>query len=125
MYIIAHPISSNTTEEGAMRQPTTQTINLSEVRKKFSQLLNQVHQGETRVVVEKSGIPVAAIVSAEDLAHLDRLEQERQERFQILDAIGAAFADVPPEELEQEVTRALQAVRHHSRSEDQAPRSDR
>ncbi|MBI4491257.1 MAG: type II toxin-antitoxin system Phd/YefM family antitoxin [Chloroflexi bacterium] len=61
--------------------PTTQTMKASEVRQNFSQLLNKVFRRETCVIVEKSGIPVAAIISAQDLERLNRLEQEREERF--------------------------------------------
>lgn len=49
------------------------------------------------MIVEKSGIPVAAIISVDDLHLLNRLEAERQQRFKILDEIGEAFEDVPPE----------------------------
>jgi prevent-host-death family protein len=55
----------------------TKTIKASEARQHFSQLLNEVFRRESRVVVEKSGIPVAAIISAEDFKRLARLEQER------------------------------------------------
>ena len=101
------------------RQPMTQTIKASEARQHWSELLNKVFRKETRVIVEKSGIPVAAIVSAEDLKRLTRFDQERQERFKALDEIGEAFKDVPPEKLEQEVTRAINAVREETRKREQ------
>ena len=66
---------------------------------------------ETRIVVEKSGIPIAAIISAEDLKRLDRLEKERSDRFRILDEVKAAFKDIPEPEIEREVDRALTRVR--------------
>ena len=40
---------------------------------------NRVCRHETRVIVEKSGIPVAAIVSAEDLERLRWLDEEDRE----------------------------------------------
>ncbi len=101
------------------RRPMTQTIKASEARQHWSELLNKVFRKETRVIVEKSGIPVAAIVSAEDLERLTRFEQERQERFKALNEIGEAFKDVPPEELEQEVTRAINSVRQENREREQ------
>ena len=58
-------------------QPTTQTMKISEV-KQLNRLINQVHRRETRVLVEKGGIPVAGFVSAEDLERLDRLDRERR-----------------------------------------------
>ena len=98
-------------------QPTTQTMKISEVKQQLNRLVNQVYRCETRVMVEKSGIPVAGIVSAEDLRRLDRLDRERAERFKILEEFGEAFKDVPAEELEQEVARALAEVRAERRAQ--------
>ena len=97
------------------RKPVTKTIKASEVRQQFSQLINQVFRKETRVIVEKSGIPVAAIVAAEDLARLQELEAQRQEDFRALDATRQAFKDVPDEELEEEVVKAVAKVRQKLR----------
>ncbi|HYN89313.1 MAG TPA: type II toxin-antitoxin system prevent-host-death family antitoxin [Ardenticatenaceae bacterium] len=101
------------------RQPETQTIKSSEVRQQWSRLVNEVFRGETRVVVEKSGIPVAAIISADDLARFQHLEEQRQRDFQALEASWEAFDDVPPEELEREVARAIAAVRQENRQQEQ------
>jgi len=59
------------------RSPETETINASEARRQWSRLVNRVFRGETRILIEKSGIPVAAIISAEDLQYFRRLEAER------------------------------------------------
>ena len=98
-------------------QPTTQTMKISEVKQQFNRLVNQVYRRETRVMVEKSGIPVAGIVSAEDLRRLDRLDRERAERFKVLEEFGEAFKDVPVDELEREVARALAEVRAERRAQ--------
>jgi prevent-host-death family protein len=103
------------------QEPMTKTIKASDTRQQFSKLLNEVFRGEKRVVVEKSGIPVAAIVSPQDFKLLARLEQERAEQFKILDEIGAAFQDVPPEEIEREVNRAIAQVRRETRQREQVP----
>lgn len=95
----------------AARETATQTMKASEARQNFSQLLNRVFRGETRVIVEKSGIPVAAIVSADDLETLNRAEEQRKRDFAILDEFSFAFKDVPADEVEQEVRKALAAVR--------------
>ena len=99
------------------RNPTTQTMKASDARQQFSDVLNRVYRHETRVVVERSGIPVAAIVSAEDLARLDHYDQERAARFAGLSRISEAFADVPVEELEREVERAVAETRARARAE--------
>ena len=45
------------------QQPLTQTMKISDVRVQLNTLVNRVFRKETRVLVEKSGILVAAIVS--------------------------------------------------------------
>src|SRR5918995_5544565 len=98
-------------------QPTTETMKISEVKQQLNRLVNRVYRHETRILVEKSGIPVAGIVSIDDLRRLDRLDQERAERFKVLEEFGEAFKDVPAEELEREVARALAEVRAERRAE--------
>src|SRR3712207_9459614 len=83
----------------------TQTIKASDVRQQWSEILNKVFRKETQVIVEKSGIPVAAIISTEDLARLHRLEAQRQKDFAILDEMRDAFKDVPPDEVRSEERR--------------------
>jgi len=97
------------------KEPVVQTVKASEAREQFSQLINRVFRRETRVIVEKSGIPVAAIVSAEDLRRLSELESERDRRFELLEEIGEAFKDVPADEIEREVSRAIAEVRQKNR----------
>ncbi len=55
----------------------------------------------------KSGIPVAALVSMDDLERLDRLDREREERFKIIDKVREAFRGVPEEEIQRETNRIL------------------
>lgn len=93
------------------RDVVIQTMNISEVRKRWSELLNRVSRQEMRVLVEKSGVPVAAIVSADDLRRLQEMDARRDRDLTVLEEIGRAFMDVPVEELEQEVARALAEVR--------------
>lgn len=100
----------------------TQVMKASDVRREWSQLLNKVFRNQTRVVVEKSGIPVAAVISAEDLEHFIKLEEQRERNFAILDEIGEKFKDVSAEEIEQEVGRALVKVRAENRRKPPASR---
>ena len=99
------------------QRPITQTMRATEARRQFASVINRVARKEARVVVEKSGVPVAGIVSADDLRRLDRLDREREERFSVIDEMRAAFKDVPDEEIEQEADRALAQVRDEMRSE--------
>lgn len=97
------------------RQSKTQTLKVSEARQQFSQLLNKVFHGETRIVVEKSGIPVAAIISPDDLKRLNLIEEERAERFRALDESWKAFEGVPVEHVEVEVAKAVASARKKQR----------
>lgn len=101
----------------AIREPTTHTIDAAEATQRWSHLLEEVSRRETRVIVERGGVPVAAIISTDDLERFRRYEAEREKDFAILDEIGEAFKDVPPEEIEQEVGKALAEVREESRRE--------
>ncbi len=103
-----------------MQHPPTETVTASEARQHFASLLNRVYRERTRVVVEKSGIPVAALVSTEDLKRLDQLDRDRAQRFAVIDEMRAAFKDVPPEELEREAEKALEEVRAEMRAERRA-----
>ena len=93
----------------------TQVMKASEVRAQWSQLLNKVFRSKTRVIVEKSGIPVAAVISAEDLQRFTQMEEQRARRFKVLDRIGEAFKDVPEKEIDREVKKAISEVRAEKR----------
>ena len=105
------------------QQPMPQTIEVSEARARFSELVNKVYRREIRILVEESGMPVAAIVSVEDLERLRQLDARREELFSALDVIGEKFQDVPEEEIEREVTRALAEARARGRYEQVPSRS--
>jgi prevent-host-death family protein len=105
------------------REPMSQTMKVSQARQEFSQLLNKVFRRETRVIVEKNGIPVAAIISAQDLERLQLLEEQRQQHFAAIEAVSAAFQDVPDDELEREVARAVSEARAKQRGSQAAART--
>ena len=99
------------------QEPMTQTMKISDVKSKLSSLVNEVYRNETRVLVEKSGIPVAAIISAEDLKQLDRLDAQRAERSRVVSAMREPFRGVSPEEIERETAEAVAQVREEMRTE--------
>jgi prevent-host-death family protein len=51
-------------------------INVVEARKSFSELLARVAFGGSRIIVERRGKPMAALISIEDLQRLETLERE-------------------------------------------------
>jgi prevent-host-death family protein len=101
-------------------QPMTHTMKISDVKNTLSSLVNQVYRKETRILVEKAGIPVAAIVSAEDLRQLARLDEQRAERRRVVAAMREPFRGVPAEEIEQETAKAVADVREEMRQEREA-----
>jgi prevent-host-death family protein len=93
------------------RTPPTETLNITTTRSQLSELVNRVFSHEARVIIQKSGIPVAAIVSAEDVARLEEYERQRSEDFAFLEGIQEKFAGVPADEHEREVARAVREAR--------------
>jgi prevent-host-death family protein len=100
------------------------TVNFTEARSHLSDLVNRVAREETRVVIEKHGIPVGVLVSPRDLRDLERMAERRSQQIEALRRIGAAFADVSDEELDREVSKALAEVREEMRSEREAAAKD-
>jgi prevent-host-death family protein len=49
-------------------------VNATEARNKFLELINRAGYGQERIRIERYGKPVAAIISCEDLARLEALE---------------------------------------------------
>jgi prevent-host-death family protein len=93
------------------RIPVIETLNVSEARKQFSELLNRVHRDEELIVIEKSGIPVAGIVPMSVVRFAREKEAHRQNFLQALDNIQSGFAGVSEEEAEREVEKALAEIR--------------
>jgi prevent-host-death family protein len=79
-----------------------------EARNNFSQLLGEVHYGGQTVIIERSGRPMVAVIP---LQEYERLVAEREARFQVLDEIRARLPDLPAEQVEQDVSLAITAVR--------------
>ncbi|MGH2561940.1 MAG: type II toxin-antitoxin system prevent-host-death family antitoxin [Thermomicrobiales bacterium] len=90
---------------------------MTDAKQQFSRVVNTVFRTHTRVLVEKGGIPVAAIVSTAELERLNQLDAEWEQGFEILDEIGAAFEGIDPAEIERETEKALAEVRAEMRAE--------
>lgn len=97
------------------RKTKMQTVNVTDARQQFSGLINRVFKERARVMIEKQGIPVAALISTQDLERLDQLEAQRQRDFGALRETAEAFKDVPVDELERQVARAIASVRAERR----------
>lgn len=96
-----------------MRQPEpeTRTMKISEVKSILSSLVNAVYRKETRVLIEKAGIPVAALVSIADLERLDAMDRDRRAQFAAIERMAEAFKDIPPEQIERDVVAIVRQIR--------------
>ena len=101
--------------------PPTRTMEASEAGQRWSELLDAVSRLESRVSVQKGGVPVAALVSAEDLERLRQMDAEREARWQIVDEIHARNRDKDPDEVERDVAEALAEVRAEQRVQQTTP----
>jgi prevent-host-death family protein len=89
----------------------TQTMKISEVKAKLSSLVNEVYRKEKRVLVEKAGIPVAAVVSIADLERLRLLDRQTEDRLAAIEQMREAFKDIPPEQIERDVVAIIRELR--------------
>ena len=99
----------------------TKIIKISALKNSLSRVVNAVSNDESRMLVEKNGVPVAAIVSVSDLrrlVHYERISREPadEDPFAVIDRAREAFKDVPPEEIEQETDRIIARIRAENRA---------
>lgn len=101
-----------------MSQPLipTESLKFTEARPILSELLNRVFRREARIRISKGSVPVAAIVSIRDLERLEMIDRERAEQFEVFHQIGAKFTDFSPEEIEEQVARAIAEVRAENKA---------
>ena len=92
----------------AERSPRIKSIGATEVRNNLGSLLNRVHRGQEQLVVEKLGIPVAAIISIKDYEHYRRLLVQEHHR-----KLGQNLAEVVEAEgiTEQELVAEMEEER--------------
>ena len=98
-----------------LKEPIEQTMDASAIPESWNDVLERVRRDKIRVVVEQDGVPVAAIVSADDLEWLSQLDAQRADDLRTLQKGWDAFKDEPAEEVEREVAKAIAAVRARER----------
>lgn len=99
--------------------PATERVTEARLRDDWDNLVQQVARGERRLLIEQAGTPVAAIISGRDLQRLQQFEAQISRDLQVLEASRNAFKDVPDEELEAEISKAIAEVRAEMRAERQ------
>src|SRR3954453_328202 len=100
--------------------PQNQTLNATDVRANWSQVLLDVYNHKSRVLVQKGGIPVAAIIAMDELKRYQRIEQERAERFKVIEEGWEAFKDLELGDVEAEVPKVVAEVPADIRAEREA-----
>jgi prevent-host-death family protein len=83
-----------------------------EARTQLGQIMKDVQSGQIRVLIEKSGVPMVGIISAEEFR---RIIAEREARFEVVDRISRRLPSVPDAEVERDVGEAVKQVRRRRR----------
>ena len=91
----------------------TKTVPALEARTHLGEIMKEVQGGRVRVLVEKSGIPMVGIISAEEF---QRLIAEREARFEVVDRIRSRIPTVPDTEVQRDVQEALKRARRRRRA---------
>src|SRR5574341_103413 len=86
----------------------TIVIGAREARRRFADLLGRVGYGGEVAIVERSGKPMVALIPVE---LYEQLVAEREARFQVLDRIRSKLPKIPEEEVENNVSQAIDTVR--------------
>ena len=86
----------------------TIVVGAREARQRFAELLGRVGYGGEIAIVERSGKPMVAIIPVE---LYEQLVAEREARFQVLDRIRSKLPEIPGEEVEKDVSQAIDALR--------------
>ena len=89
------------------------TVPALEARTHLGEIMKEVQGGRVRVLVEKSGIPMVGIISAEEF---QRVIAEREARFEVVDRIRSRMPPVPDAEVERDIREALKHVRRRRRA---------
>ena len=88
-----------------------ETVNASEARQRFSELVNRVHNSGVRVLIEKNGAAVAYLVSRSDLQCSRYLDEHSRVANDAIDCLKMQFEGIPEDELEREIEKAIADVR--------------
>lgn len=89
------------------------TVPALEARTRLGEIMKEVRGGGARVLVEKSGVPMVGIISAEEF---QQLIAEREARFAVVDRIRSRIPPVPDAEIERDVRKSLTDVRRRRRA---------
>ena len=98
----------------------TQTVSAQDARNKFAEILNTAVYGKKNVIITRFDKPQAVLMDYKEYERLmnpaKRFTQEEWEKgFEFIDEIRAKTKDIPAEEIEKEVDKAVAEVRSAKR----------
>lgn len=99
------------------QEPVTRTVTISDAKRELSSLVEAVRRNGARVIMERDGVPVAALVAADDLARLEELDRKWEEHTRAMERFSEAFAEIPTEEAEAEIARIIADIRREEAAE--------
>jgi prevent-host-death family protein len=91
----------------------TKTIPALTARTQLGRIMKEVYSGQLRVLVEKSGVPMVGIISADEFR---RVIAEREARFEVIDGIRRRLPKVSEADVRRDVRDALKQVRQRRRA---------
>ena len=88
-------------------------VSALEARRRLGEILESVYYRGDEIVIERAGKAMAVIVPAD---RYEAMQRSREKVFQLLEANWERNKDVPYEEIERDVTKAMAAVRGRGRA---------
>lgn len=95
------------------------TLDTNSVRDRLGEILDEAFYQGNEFVIQRRGKPLAAIIPYHRYEHLER---QREAAFKILHEVWEANKDVDPDEVAEDVERAVEEVRAEKRKSRKAAR---
>ncbi len=90
------------------------TIGAFEARRSFGKLIEEAYYKKDSFIIERSGRPMAVIVSIEDYQKWQRFAKEQV--FGMIEGVHKRTSKIPAAELERDVTESLKQLRQADRT---------
>jgi prevent-host-death family protein len=114
-----------------MKVPNVRTVSATEAKNKFGEIIKRAYAGDEHLIVEKSGIPVVAIIPMADYRQLvsppvpvpepaQKVDAERKRAEaarRLKEVMDRVHAQMPVVEDEEEAERFIQSVVDEVRAE--------
>lgn len=85
-----------------------QKVSAMDVRKRFGDLLNDVHYRHNTVLITKAGKPMGVLI---DIDLFEKIRLMEDEFHRMTDELAQVYADVDPQEAEAEIQEAIEPFR--------------